>query len=458
MRCRLCRTGFESQNSLVGHSTGVVTGNVKLLEINMAKIKIRTALLTATIATLCSQSVWADDNFDFHGYFRAGTGGNSEGGDQVCFGLPGARSKYRFGNECETYGELIFGYKAFKGDDGAYFNLKSNLAYVVDGEKDYEPVGVGPRWREIYAEGGNLVGGIFEGAKFWIGKRFYRRHDVHITDFYYWDMSGSGGGVEDIDAGIGKFAYAYFRNTDDVFDATTGLKLSDVNNRSVSRHDFRLYGIDVNQGGQLTIGGDLRFSDESQPGFDGKNGYMLTVEHTQNDLWGGYNKVALQYGKGSAYTLEAASDDTSSDGRTWRLVEQLQVEPGADWSAMGTFVYEDRKNTNASFAEEGKWISIGGRFKYYLGTYLNLVLDAGHDQFKPEGGGDTRKLYKITPAIQLSAGRTFWARPALRLFATYADWNDAARDAGGGVAGGSTGVFGDSTDGWTAGIQAEAWW
>ncbi len=437
----------------VGHATGVVTGFVKLLEITMAKTKIHTALLTATFASLCCQSVWADDNFEFNGYFRAGTGSNSEGGDQVCFGLPGARSKYRFGNECEIYSEFIFGYKAFRGDDGAYFDIKSNLAYVVEGENDFEGVETGPAWREIYAEGGNLVGGVFEGAKFWIGKRFYRRHDVHITDFFYWDMSGAGGGVEDIDLGFGKFAYAYLRNTDDDFDAT-GHKIADVNDRSVSRHDFRVYGIDVNQGGQLIIGGDLRFSDESRDGFDGEDGYSLTVEHTQDDLWGGSNKIALQYGKGSAHTLSAVSDDTSKDGRTWRLVEQLQVEPGTDWSAMGTFVYEDRKDTG----DDGEWISVGGRFKYYLGTYLNLVLDAGHDQFKPDGGGDTRKLFKVTPAIQLSAGRTFWARPALRLFATFANWNDAARDAGDGVAGGSTGVFGEATDGWTLGVQAEHWW
>jgi maltoporin len=436
----------------VGHSTGVVTGLVKLLEINMAKTKIRTALLSATVASLCCQSAWADDKFDFHGYFRAGTGSNSEGGDQVCFKLPGAKSKYRYGNECETYGEIIFGYQAYRGDDGAYFDIKSNLAYVVEGEDDFEGVGVGPRWREIYAEGGNLVGGVFEGAKFWIGKRFYRRHDVHITDFFYWDMSSAGGGVEDVDLGFGKFAYAYLRNTDDEFDSS-GHKIADVNDRSVSRHDFRVYGIDVNPGGQLTVGGDLRFSDESRDGFDGEDGFMLTAEHTQNDLWGGFNKVALQYGKGSASTLAAASDDTNKDGRTWRVVEQLLVEPGSGWSGMGTFVYEDRQDTG----DDGTWISLGGRFKYYLNTYLNLVLDAGFDQFEPDASGeDTRELWKVTPSIQLSAGDKFWSRPALRLFATYANWNDAAQDAGLGDSLG--GVFGTDTEGWTVGVQAETWW
>jgi maltoporin len=261
-------------------------------------------------------------------------------------------------------------------------------------------------------------------------------------------MSGTGAGVEDIDLGFAKLAYAYLRNTDDESDGT------DVNDRSVTRHDFRLYGIDVNEGGQLTLGGDLRLSDESQDGFNGEDGFTFTVEHTQSDLWGGFNKIALQYGKGSGHTLSADSDDANEDGRTWRIVEQLQVEPGTSWSAMGTLVYEDRQDTG----DDGTWISVGGRFKYYLSNYMNLVLDTGYDQFDPDTG-DTRKLWKVTPAIQLSAGRGFWTRPALRLFATYANWNDAARDVSeDAVAGGATGVFGDETEGWSVGVQAETWW
>src|SRR5262249_34864018 len=46
--------------------------------------------------------------FEFHGYFRAGYGLNSVGGQQVAFQAPGAGAKYRLGNEAETYGEAIF--------------------------------------------------------------------------------------------------------------------------------------------------------------------------------------------------------------------------------------------------------------------------------------------------------------------------------------------------------------
>jgi maltoporin len=410
------------------------------------------AFLSAAVSLLVAQAAAAEENFEFHGYLRAGTGGNSEGGDQVCFKLPGAGSKYRFGNECEIYSELITGYQAFRGDDGAYFDLKTNLAFVVEGEYENEPTVHSPAFREVYVEAGNVFGGALEGARFWTGKRFYRRRDVHISDFFFWDGSGVGGGIEDIDLGFGKLAYAYLRNSNDDLDAS-GHKLNDVNDRAVSRHDLRIYGIDVNPGGQLTVGGDLRFSDESRDGFEGEDGFMLTLMHTQSELWGGFNTLALQYGDGSAHTLAANSDDSSKDGRTRRITEQILVEPGSSWSGMGTIVYEDRKDTG----DDGSWISIGGRYKYYLSTYLNLVFEAGYDQFDPDAAGEnTRKLWKATPAIQLSAGKRFWTRPALRLFATFANWNDAARDAG--LDASTEGVFGNNTDGWTFGLQAEAWW
>lgn len=442
--------------------------------------KIRNALIFSAITAFGSHAVWADDNFEFHGYLRAGTGGNSEGGDQVCFQVPGAKAKYRLGNECEVYSEIIFGYHAFKGDDGAFFDLKTNIAFVTQGEEDFEslsdPGDNGPAFREAYVQGGNLLGGVFEGASFWVGKRFYRRHDVHINDFFFWDASGAGGGVEDIDLGFGKLAYAYFRNSNDEVptfavrevDPVTGNPLSDpisgdpivrtitgdriqVNDRAVSRHDFRIYGIDSNPGGQLTLGADLRISEEDRGNFDGEDGYAFHVMHVQNDVLGGDNKIALQYGKGSASTLAAASDDTNDDGHTWRITESLLVEPSPGWSLAGTLIYEDREDTG----DDGTWLSVGGRFKKYMTDYLNLVLEVGYDQFDPDDG-ESRELWKITPAVALSAGRGFYARPTLRLFATYADWNAAARDAG--LAGGSSGVYGLDTEGFTYGVQAEIWW
>ncbi|MEX0634289.1 carbohydrate porin [Serratia ureilytica] len=52
------------------------------------------------------------------------------------------------------------------------------------------------------------------GSTLWAGKRFYQRHDVHMIDFYYWDISGPGAGLENIDLGFGKLSAAVTRNSE----------------------------------------------------------------------------------------------------------------------------------------------------------------------------------------------------------------------------------------------------
>ncbi|WP_255261095.1 carbohydrate porin, partial [Klebsiella pneumoniae] len=65
---------------------------------------------------------------DFHGYARSGIGWTGSGGEQQCFKATGAQSKYRLGNECETYAELKLGQELWKeGDKSFYFD--TNVAY-----------------------------------------------------------------------------------------------------------------------------------------------------------------------------------------------------------------------------------------------------------------------------------------------------------------------------------------
>lgn len=50
------------------------------------------------------------ENFiELGGYFRSGYARSGKGGPMEAFKAPGAASKYRLGNEAESYGELILG-------------------------------------------------------------------------------------------------------------------------------------------------------------------------------------------------------------------------------------------------------------------------------------------------------------------------------------------------------------
>lgn len=139
---------------------------------------------------------------DFHGYARSGIGWTGSGGEQQCFQATGAQSKYRLGNECETYAELKLGQEVWKeGDKSFYFD--TNVAYSVAQQNDWEATD--PAFREANVQGKNLIDWL-PGSTIWAGKRFYQRHDVHMIDFYYWDISGPGAGIENIDLGFGKLS------------------------------------------------------------------------------------------------------------------------------------------------------------------------------------------------------------------------------------------------------------
>ncbi len=119
-----------------------------------------------------------------------------------------------------------------------------------------------PAVREFNVVGKNLIDSLPVGANIWAGKRFYQRHDVHMIDFYYWDISGPGAGLENIDVGIGKLSLAATRSSESggssAFgdrDPNTGLRT--YNNKVPNDvFDVRLAQMAINPGGTLELGVD----------------------------------------------------------------------------------------------------------------------------------------------------------------------------------------------------------
>lgn len=380
---------------------------------------------------LCCFSTGSVLALDFNGYIRSGAIWSDDHRTN-CLQVPGARSKYRLGNECETYGELSLTQNLFEGESGPYLAASAMLGFVADAQDEYNHVT--SFWPEGFFEtGGWSETGLLKDATFWVGKRYYQRHDIHISDFYYWSNSGYGAGVQDVNLGDSQFAYAYRRNRF-------------VDSVDIHGHDLRWYGIATNTDGALTLGLDLRHTSDSHPAFKGRDGQQLHIQHLQEKVFGGFNKVAVQFGKGVAANLGSLSDEslTAAD-KSYRIVEQLLVEPDVDWSALFVLVFEHQENVQT-------WTSLGVRPVYYLSEHFNIAVELGHDRVEPESG-ETRTLDKITFATQLSKALGFWSRPALRVFVTYANWNNAARDAGL-----ADGAFGTDTHGLNYGVQIEHWW
>lgn len=396
------------------------------------------------------------EGVEFHGYIRTGTGTTSEGGNQQCFNLGGtAQAKYRLGNECDTYGEAMI-VAPFGKSDGAWAKYNLMLALQNGDEGDYSSVktdsfNIANR-QNFFQAGGFFPKGAFEDASIWVGKRYYNRHDVHINDYYYWNNSGQGFGIDDINLGAAKVAFSFHQN---------GGNAQAASAIAPKRYAARVYDIDVNPGGKLQ--GELVFlkGDTAGTGETG-SGTMLMVEHTQEGLLGGFNKLAFIYGSklggvpwAPTYNGGAKTDETA--GNQFRIVDQLYFDlKGTNWSGMATFVYAklDCCNFGGTWGSTGgskKWTSLGVRPQYNFSDNVSLAFEAGYDQVR-NGSEATAKLAKLTVAPQVSLSRGFWARPVFRAFATYAKWNDAAGDVG------TNGVFGTKNNGMSYGVQVEAWW
>lgn len=202
-----------------------------------------------------------------------------------------------------------------------------------------------------------------------------------------------------------------------------------------------------------TVGGEL--CDQANNSQCDNDGWAVTLQHFQGNLWGGFNKLALQYMQGSAASgaLAYPNNALGSSRKIYRIVEQLQIQPVPQFSGMATIVYQDDKDNY-------KWWSAGVRPVFHVNDYFKVQGEIGYDQVKPKNlapGDGTRRLTKFTIAPTIVAGGTFWSRPEIRVFYTHARWNDKARDFWGGVAGGTGGRFGNDTKGNTVGAQVEAW-
>ncbi|WP_353620210.1 carbohydrate porin, partial [Thalassotalea sp. G20_0] len=160
--------------------------------------KARLLPLAGAISAIVFSAAASAATVDFHGVVRSGVGLSAGGGDQEAFQAKGAASKFRLGNETETYGEIKLGSELFNNGEQSFY-LDSNIAFSVDQAKDWEEKS--PAFREFNVQAKGVLGFAPE-ATLWAGKRYYKRQDVHLSDFYYWNVSGPGAGVENIDVGF----------------------------------------------------------------------------------------------------------------------------------------------------------------------------------------------------------------------------------------------------------------
>lgn len=386
---------------------------------------------------------------EFNGYVRAGTGISTRGGTMVCYQLPGADTKYRLGNECDYVIEPSFVARLAEVEDGGtwYLHVMPSV-YRAWGDEEAGTNELTARFGQIYGYGKGIP--QLANGKVWAGRRFYDRVQLGINDHFLENHDGDGAGIEDMELGVGKFSYAFLMNP------RVGTPSSTATDQTIKNdyeHAFRYTGIKTIADSELAVyfGYANTTTTENRitgtPEAEKNSRTRLGLYHVTKGTLGGSTFLGTKIEKGD-------------DFRQWRAV----VYQTGMLTAMRTgwdFVAEYR-NKRVSGVDE-KWYSIGGRTDTHIAGPFRFLVELGHDVIKPENG-DTRNMTKLTLAGAVSAGREPSSRPTIRLFYTYARWNDAAREAINADAANNLGsrrlsqVYGDRKSGSSVGAQLETWW
>jgi maltoporin len=420
------------------------------------------------------------DFVDINAYFRAGFGRDGAGGPQVAFQAPGAFSKYRLGNEAETYGEITFGKNFYvpglfdldpkERPDGTPTGPIAHVQLTLSVYNPYQDLltsgGTDFGLPEAWASIGNVLAAQ-PSMKFWAGSRYYRRQDIHISDFFFYNMSGAGGGVEDVALPFGKLALAWIGMA-----SRSGF--SDVPNPdptnqagfSKGNWDLRLYDVPMPLGrGEfgLTYARSDSGLDSNGISAPDSSGLAVTILHTSSKFISddGVNKFSIQYGTGAAksftsgfetFTLPGGVFIRPDDRDSWRfrVTEHFTANLDEHFSIGPAFVYQ-----RTDYKSQGgvvDWVSLGVRPIVHLNHYISVAVEGGADWVKDDQANTKGVVYKATLAPQVSLGDRFMSRPVLRAFATYAHWSD---DFVGQVGGAD---YAAKNRGMTYGMQMEVWW
>ena len=456
-------------------------------------------LLAALPLVLACGSLSAQDVFELHGYMRAGVGRSSNGGEQVTFYLPNTGGSptggpgYRLGNETDNYLELAMDVRAYeKGSTSfklhfrptfrGYYNTRDASADAggnIDKAKNANPnqmVYIRESWGEATGIFGN--GETFKDATVWAGRRFYQRQDLHMRDQWYWNNSGDGFGIENINLGFGKLHYAYIQHDKNNVGDTTGpewwLDSGGITNQqdpgswwtngtlgqtAIGSHDLRLTDIKLWQGGSLTLGlqyNEARPTAKADPAHAANNGTQYSLIYNQANFLGGDNRVYATYGNGNTF-WNWYSPEVKTENTWYQIMDAYYIKPMSNLDIMGTLIYRKQNGKGDMAGNTNTWESFGIRPTYYFTKHFSIAAELGYDQLKFANEANPRHLNKQTVALQFSPQATAWSRPVIRMFVTKGSWTLASNSWGFVDMGGQFSEH-NKAEGITYGAQIEAWW
>jgi maltoporin len=199
---------------------------------------------------------------------------------------------------------------------------------------------------------------------------------------------------------------------------------------------------------------------------DTSNGWYLSAmyDHPVSDV--GSNRIGIQYGRGGNSTgnFSQINQGAASDDSTLQILDNITLEPkDSQWTVMGHAIYRDDSYSDTTGGKR-TWWAVGARPQYHFNDIFGFATEIGYESYKQDNLNlGNENITKVTLALTAAAGKGAYSRPELRVFYTYAKWNDAAmKDPGNPMnavdSKGNHSVYENSTNGSSFGVQAEAWW
>ncbi len=396
----------------------------------MKKVSIIAAAVAASLAAGSAFAV------DFNGYMRAGTAISNHGTGDQAFEKNGVG---RLGNENDNYYEFGFGKDLKTGEQT--WRIESMIATSDEGKSGWESKEINVAQFNVQAKG---LFAADRDAVVWAGKRYYQRKDIHITDFYFLNTSGTGGGIENISIGDQKLSVALIQ--DGAHDNSTGYIF-----------DARLANIGVWDNASLELAVAYNFATDkdnvSEQADDGalfsailhqglSNGFNQTIFQYGTN---GYGNQVADFGSGAWYNRGTAANN---DASAFRLINWGVVSLGEQWEMGHQLAYMNGSDISAAKLSTDQY-SVVVRPMYKWNDTMRTVLEAGYHGGKKAAGNETADFghTKFTVAQAFAMGDSFWSRPELRVYGSYL--HDTKNDD----------RFGKGNDSeLVVGVQVEAWW
>ena len=395
----------------------------------MKKILTGTAL---SLAMLGGTAASAEVTYSPTGYLRIGVG-ESNDGDFAAMQLNDAWTKYRLGNETDFYGELGVN---LTNDLANGSKIVGGVRYHLSGDSNdlrvSGEVDANLALREAWLGYAGIGDGALSDSTLWAGRRYYKRKDIHIIDFYYEDYSnftGFGAGLENVKLGFGDLSVAAF---------------SDQNSKVITL-DSRVENIALGQ----DLFGEVGFSDATVDEDEaGDDGFAIRGHLQRNDFFGGFLKAGLMYSQGAAWGFFGDGAPFASSDRTLTRAQVHGLVPLSERLEMffvALHQIDDEDGTKTA------WSSAGLRPQYTVTDNFAIALEVGFDYVDDELDDDTRDLTKATLAGIYTFGKPgFWSRPQLRAFVTQGSWSEVGAIS-------NQAAFDNDTEGTSVGIQFETW-